>query len=230
MKKLRFILYLLLISALLLMWAMPTVVNAQPMPDLSITLSPDEGFAATTIFGENFLFATTPVTITWDGDPIPTYPEIVEPDVELGNFTAIITVPTQTTPGIHIVGASATVWVGEEQVTVSTTAEFDVKDMTGSQGPPGDAGGQGDQGPPGEPGLPGAPGPPGEQGPAGPDGDDGEDGAPGPSGEQGPMGEQGSTGPKGPPGPQGEQGTPGEMGPAGGLSIAAIIMATGALG
>jgi hypothetical protein len=86
-----------------------------------------------------------------------------------GTFSAIITVPTQTTPGDHTVTATSVLPGG---ATASIT--FRVIDMIGAKGasgPPGAIGPQGQTGPAGAPGpagTAGTPGPAGERGPAGP--------------------------------------------------------------
>ena len=108
------------------------------------SLAPDTGFAATTIEGGGFA-ANSKITITWDGTPIPTVPSPLITD-ENGNFTAIISVPTQTEPGAHTVRAT-----DEEGFWAEAT--FTVLDMTGPQGPKGDTG---DTGPKGDTGDTGA--------------------------------------------------------------------------
>jgi len=202
---------------------------------LALTLTPDTGCAYTTVSGDGFI-SFSAITISWDGVPIPTVPVYLNCG-EGGNFTAVITVLTQTAPGPHEVRAT-----GQEDSPAPTIAEtFTVVDMMGSEGPEGPAGIQGEPGPQGETGPQGEPGPQGEQGPVGlpgPMGDSplGEQGEPGPQGEQGPPGEPGLQGPRGIEGFRGDQGSPGErgprgpQGPAGGLSIAAIVTAVGALG
>lgn len=169
-----------------------------------ISLSPASGFSVTTITGSGFFGGM--VTIYWDGDPISTIPPSLYGD-ESGNFTAIISVPSQTDPGEHTVMA-------RNQEGNKGSAIFEVVDMTGPQGP------QGEQGPAGPQGLAGEQGPPGEQG------EQGSAGQQGPAGERGPQGEQGPQGLSG-----GEQELPVEQGlPEGIISIAAIIIALIALG
>ena len=237
MKKAVISACLVLFIVIVILSVLTGVVYAQ-----GITLNPDSGFSVITISGTGFWPVET-VNITWDGNPIPTYPTPLTTDGQ-GDFTAIISVPTQTSPGLHTI--TATIDVVEDQQTAS--ANFTVIDMTGPVGPPGESmiGVIEVEGPPGPPG------PPGPAGPAGASGPSGSNGPPGPMPEhewsetslrfenptsttgwgeyvdlQGPQGEQGIPGEQGAPG---EQGPAGEIGPAGGLSITAIVMASGALG
>lgn len=135
----------------------------------SISLSPTSGFSTVTIAGSGFYGGE--ISIYWDGEPIPTVPAPLYANQQ-GNFTAIISVPTQTDPGEHTVTA-------RDQGGTTASAIFEVVDMTGPQGPRGEQGPAGEQGSAGEPGPQGEPGPPGEQGPLGP---------PGPAGEPAPRG------------------------------------------
>jgi hypothetical protein len=175
-----------------------------------ITLTPSSGFAATTIVGEGF--SSGEIHIYWDQEHIPTVPSPLFTtygyEQEYGYFTAIISVPTQTTPGSHEVTAM-------DQEGNWASAIFEVIDMTGPQGPTGATGPAGSSGPAGAQGPAGTAGPAGEPGPQGPTGE------PGP---QGPAGEMGPQGPAGEPGPQGEPG------PGTGISIIAIILSLIALG
>jgi hypothetical protein len=141
-----------------------------------LTLAPDAGFAATTIAGGRFA-ANSQITITWDGEPVITVPSPLTTD-SYGNFTAIITVPTPTEPGIHNVTST-------DQEGNKANATFTVIDMTGPQGPAGPQGEKGDTGPQGPAGPTG---PEGATGPAGPQGATGATGPQGPQGEQGPVG------------------------------------------
>jgi hypothetical protein len=202
---------------------------------LSLTLTPDAGFAATVVAGDGFPEGSL-MTISWDGNPVTTLPSPLYAD--FGSFTAIITVPAGAASGTHEVRAT-----GEADSPAPTIAKtFTVPDMAGPAGPPGptglpgEEGLQGEQGPQGEPGPIGPiglTGPPGEPGVPGPPG---EQGLPGPVGEQGPAGEPGPRGVIGEKGPTGEQGLPGEQGPAGEqgpslrLSIAGLVAALGVLG
>jgi hypothetical protein len=128
----------------------------------NITLAPSTGFASTTIVGSGFLHNSR-VTITWDGKPIPSIPGSVITDAA-GNFTVLISVQTQTTPGAHTVSAT-------DETSNSVTATFTVVDMTGPQGPAGLQGPQGLKGDKGDTGLQGPTGPQGPQGPAGSSGE-----------------------------------------------------------
>jgi len=94
-------------------------------PIAYITLSPEKGFACTTVVGAYFTPNAT-VAIAWDGVVVPTVPSKVVADNN-GTFTAIITVPTQTAVGNHTVKATDTGGITSEEV-------FTVVDMTGLQG------------------------------------------------------------------------------------------------
>lgn len=132
----------------------------------NIALSPYAGFASTTITGSGFS-NNSRVTITWDGTTIPSVPSSVITDTT-GGFAALISVPTQTTAGVHTVNAT-------DESGNWATATFTVVDMTGPQGP---AGLQGQQGPRGEKGDTGSQG---STGPQGPKGDKGDTGLQGPA-------------------------------------------------
>ena len=143
----------------------------------SISLSPTSGFSTVTIAGSGFSgsgFYGGEISIYWDGEPIPTVPAPLYANQQ-GNFTAIISVPTQTDPGEHTVTA-------RDQQGTTASAIFEVVDMTGPQGPRGEQGPAGEQGPTGEQGAQGEPGPPG------PTGEQGPPGLPGPAGEPGAQG------------------------------------------
>ena len=178
MKRFSFFVVLALLLNLVVVGATANEVYSEAGVPARITLSPTSGFSAITITGSGFYGGE--ITINWDGERIPTVPSpLYSYDTQEGRFTAIISVPTQTDPGEHIV-------IARDQEGAEAGAVFEVVDMTGPQG------------------LPGGQGSPGEQGPRG---------------EQ--PGEQG---------PPGEQGSPGEPGPAGGISIAAVVLALIALG
>jgi hypothetical protein len=142
-----------------------------------ITLTPSSGFAATTVYGTGFVSGQ--VSIYWAGTRLPTVPTPVYVTVatgaQLGTFTAIITVPTQTKPGEYLVTA-------QDERGTSASATFMVIDMTGPQGPQGAPGPAGSTGPMGPSGSAGKQGPPGEQGPPGKQGPPGEQGPPGGAG------------------------------------------------
>jgi hypothetical protein len=147
-----------------------------------ISLTPSTGFAATTVVGSGFS-NNSRITITWDGMPIPTVPTYVVTDAT-GNFTAIISVLTQTTLGAHTVNAT-------DESGNWATATFTVVDMTGPIGPTGPTGSQGPKGDTGAQGL---------TGPQGPKGDTGAQGLTGSQGLPGENGTRGATGPQGPAG------------------------------
>ena len=127
---------------------------ANPSPSLSLT--PNTGFSSTTIGGFQFS-NNSDVTITWDGTTIPSVPSSVITDTT-GRFAALISVPTQTAPGVHTINAT-------DESGNWATATFTVVNMTGPQGPKGDTGAQG---------------PTGLQGQQGPKGDKGDTGLQGP--------------------------------------------------
>lgn len=135
----------------------------------AVNVIPDSGFASTTVVGSGFS-NNSKVTITWDGTTIPSIPSPVTTDAT-GNFTALISVPTQTAPGVHTVNAT-------DESGDWTTATFTVVDMTGPQGP---VGLQGQQGPKGEKGDKGDTGLQGSTGPQGLKGDKGDTGLQGPA-------------------------------------------------
>lgn len=210
MKRIiSFVVVPLVVSLIMLMVTTAGVIGAG-----AITLSPSSGFSAITITGTGF---NGTVTISWDGTPIPTVPSTIVPDPS-GNFSAIISVPTQTVPGNHEVKATSgqTITTGGDTGKPTTTtytytasAIFEVVDMTGPEGP---------------------------EGPAGPAGENGARGLTGSAGAQGLQGEPGLQGPQGESGEQGPQGEPGEQGAAGAavagvtMSIVALVLALVALG
>lgn len=170
MKRLS--LFISLATLLILVVGVPShEVYAQVPPPPRIYLSPTSGFSTVTIAGSGFYDGE--ISIYWDGEPIPTVPAPLY--ATQGNFTAIISVPTQTDPGEHTVTA-------RDQQGTTASAIFEVVDMTGPQGPRGEQSPAGEQGPTGEPGAQGEPGPPG------PTGEQGPPGLPGPAGEQGAQG------------------------------------------
>jgi len=186
--------------AMSLLGIMATTVHAQAGAPF-IKLSPNSGFSAVTISGTGFS-VWGGITIYWNGAPIPA---IINTDGD-SSFTAIISVPDQTSPGAHIITAV-------DEYKDEARATFRVIDMTGDTGPPGipvtglsgedgvncwdlnangtadkaeDVNGDGNvdimdcRGPQGEQGLPGdstvIEGAEGPPGPAGPPGEPGEDG------------------------------------------------------
>jgi len=129
---------------------------------LSITLTPAAGFASATVVGSGFS-NNSRIAITWDGSTIPSIPNPLATN-STGNFAAMISVPTQTAPGVHTVNAT-------DEAGNWATAIFTVVDMSGQQGPAGLQGPQGLKGDKGDTGLQGPTGPQGPQGPAGSSGE-----------------------------------------------------------
>jgi hypothetical protein len=142
-----------------------------------ITLTPNTGFAATTVSGTGFVSGQ--VSIYWGGTRLPTVPTPVYVTVvtgaQMGTFTAIITVPTQTKPGEYLVTA-------QDERGTNASATFKVIDMTGPQGLQGLTGPAGPQGPSGTAGQAGTAAAAGAPGPVGPQGPPGEEGPPGEAG------------------------------------------------
>jgi hypothetical protein len=97
------------------------VYSLLPHAAPAISLSPNEGFGTFTIEGTGFIW-NSDVTITWDGTPI-AGATTTEWD---GEFSAMVSVPTQTTPGTYTVTAS--------DGTNSASTTFTVPDMTGPAG------------------------------------------------------------------------------------------------
>jgi hypothetical protein len=190
MKRVTYLIVFPLVACLVMLLGSAASVLAAG----AITLTPTSGFAALTVSGSGFFGGT--VTIYWDDVQIPTVPMVVIADPS-GNFTAIISVPTQTRPGDHNVTATSmqTVATGGQTgapsiitVTYTGSAIFKVIDMTGLTGPAGPAGPTGDMGPRGPAGAAGALGTQGEPGPQGPQGEQGEQGPPGETGATGATG------------------------------------------
>jgi len=94
-------------------------------PVSAIGLTPNSGFSSTTVVGSGFS-PNSKITVTWDDTEIPTVPSPLVTD-SYGNFTAIISVPTQTDPGTHTVKAT-------DESGNWANATFTVIDMTGPQG------------------------------------------------------------------------------------------------
>ncbi|MGO8807718.1 MAG: hypothetical protein ACLQO7_14205 [Candidatus Bathyarchaeia archaeon] len=139
-----------LIVALVLALMIVSVVSACTAPLApSITLSPTQGFATTTITGTGFAADKT-ITITYDGAVQPTVPLTVETDCS-GSFSTIISIPNELAVGPHTI--TVTEINGD-----SASATYTVVDMIGAQGvqgPKGATGAQGIQGPQGIAGLQG---------------------------------------------------------------------------
>jgi hypothetical protein len=172
MKRLGILVVAVLFIAVILVGVTADIAYSQAAP--RITLTPNTGFAATTVSGTGFLGGE--VYIYWAGQRIPTVPlRIFAYDTQLGEFTAIITVPAQTKAGEYVVTA-------QDQRGTTASVTFKVIDMTGPQGAQGPVGPSGPQGPSGPAGKTGASGPPGEPGPQGPQGLPGEQGPAGGAG------------------------------------------------
>jgi hypothetical protein len=174
MKKFRLIVGTIMAVVIVASFAISTGVQAATP---GITLSPNTGFSTLTVSGTGFVRL---VTISWDNVPIPTVPSTIQVN-ELGNFTAIITVPTQTDVGDHLVTATDT--AAKPVINVSTV--FKVVDMTGPAGAAGVKGATGAAGPAGSAGTIAGVGPAGPAGPAGPTGPAGAKGEAGAAGVSG---------------------------------------------
>ncbi|MCL0074202.1 hypothetical protein M1O50_04975 [Dehalococcoidia bacterium] len=133
-----------------------TTPPPEAVGEVGITLSPSEGLA-TTVSGVGFTPGSV-ITVTFDGEPVPTVPAPIYADIE-GTFIAMLVAPT-ITPGGYMIGAT-------DAVGRSDQAVFTVPDLRGPEGPEGKPGEKGDPGEPGPAGPPGEPGPAGPAGPAG---------------------------------------------------------------
>jgi hypothetical protein len=172
MKRLGILVVAVLITTVVLVGVTADKAYSQAAP--RITLTPNTGFAATTVYGSGFFGGE--VFIYWADQRVPTVPvHIYGGDTQLGEFTAIITVPTQTEAGEYVIRA-------QDTRGTNASATFKVIDMTGPQGLQGLTGPGGPQGPAGPAGPAGVTGATGEQGPQGPQGPPGEQGPPGGAG------------------------------------------------
>jgi hypothetical protein len=208
MKTLRFMTILLMIILLSSFCVVPVTAAT---PSLAVTLTPESGFSALTISGrisngDGYSFDS--LKVYWDGEQIPTVPVTVYLG-ETNLFSAIISVPTQTSPGEHTVKVSVVAHAYQtagavSNLSLSDSALFEVIDMTG---PAGIAGLKGDTG---------------STGPAGATGSTGSAGVKGDPGPIGPQGERGLTGPQGPQGEPGLSGTQTKV--VTGVSILALIL------
>ena len=129
-------------AILTLALCLTTIVSGCEVPPVnpSITLSPPQGFAMTTISGADFS-KTSIVTVTYDGVVQPTIPAQVKTDSS-GAFTVIISIPDELAVGVHTIRAN-------DSYGYSASATFTVVDMKGSQGlqgPQGVAGQNGKEG------------------------------------------------------------------------------------
>jgi len=98
-------------------------------PISAIGLTPNSGFASATVVGSGFS-PNSKITVAWDDTEIPTVPSPLITD-SYGNFTAIISVPTQTEPGTHTVKAT-------DESGNWANATFTVIDMTVPRGQKGE--------------------------------------------------------------------------------------------
>ena len=167
MKRLSFLVIFTLFIALLMVF---TSQKAYSQTEPQITLTPSTGISTITVSGTGFVGY---VTIYWDNNTIPTVPYSVLPEGQSGYFSALMSVPTQTAAGTHLVKA-------EDNYKHADNATFTVMDITGNKGPTGDKGSRGEQG---------REGILGEQGPMGPGGPKGPTGGQGPAGPQGEAGQ-----------------------------------------
>ncbi|MGF3554159.1 MAG: hypothetical protein ACQXXF_02640 [Thermoplasmatota archaeon] len=152
--------FIFLMSVLLCVIFSTQIAHAAP----TISLSPTSGFSTIMVFGSGFS-SSSAISIYWDGNLTLNIPTPLITNF-LGEFTAIINVPNQTTPGYYNITAI-------DSLGGQASAFFYVVNMTGPQGPKGDTGPQGPEGPPGEKGEQGEQGIPGEKG------EKGEQGPPG---------------------------------------------------
>ena len=138
----------------------------------TLVLGPTSGLGAITVTGRYFT-SGSPVTISFDGQPVSTYPETVQATTTTGTgFTALVSVPT-TKAGKYEVKAV-------DIAGITATATFEVPSLGGvAPGGTPVAGPAGPAGPAGKAGANGKDGAPGKAGPAGPAGAKGADGAPG---------------------------------------------------
>jgi hypothetical protein len=195
----------------------------------ALVLSPTSGFSVVTLMGKGFLpqnEGLPPIIIFWDNVIIPTVPSPLD-QYWTGEFTAIISVPTQTVTGNHTV--KAVLNAGGLTGNLTAEASFTVIDMRGPQGY-GGGGGMGPIGPSGPTGPAGPAGPTGSTGPQGPAGPAGTSAGSGSGGGgTGPEGPRGLQGPVGLPGPAGAQGPQGAIGPAGATGPEGPAAASGAI-
>ena len=94
--------------------------------DPKLELVPQIGIAATTLVGSGFA-PTSEIFVTWDGTMIPTVPSPLLTD-NYGNFTGIISILNQTTPGIYTVKAV-------DEMGIQANATFTVYSNTSPTSP-----------------------------------------------------------------------------------------------
>jgi hypothetical protein len=100
MKKISILFLISILIAGISIGVASSQVNSQTgAQQPAVTLTPSLGFAATTVSGTGFFGV---ITISWDGQVIPTVPSPLYSG-DNGGFTAIITVPTQTALGTHTI-------------------------------------------------------------------------------------------------------------------------------
>jgi hypothetical protein len=133
----------------------------------TISLSPTSGFSSIMVTGSGFSPSST-ITIYWDGVAMPNI-SIPSPLITniLGEFTAIVNVLNQTSPGFYNITA-------RDSLSGQASAQFYVVNMTGPEGPIGDTGPQGPEGATGEKGDTGLQGIQGEKGEIGDQGPPGQ--------------------------------------------------------
>ncbi|MCL0060113.1 hypothetical protein M1O20_06520, partial [Dehalococcoidia bacterium] len=102
------------------------VTILEAIEPVGLILSPSEGLA-TTVSGVGFT-PLSAITVTFDGEPVPTVPAPIYADIE-GRFIAMLVAPT-ITPGGYMIGAS-------DAVGRSDQAAFTVPDLRGPEGPEG---------------------------------------------------------------------------------------------
>jgi N-acetylneuraminic acid mutarotase len=105
--------------------AIDEIVKFSPTPLTHVSLVPNTGFASATAIGSGFS-PNSKIIVTWDDTKMPTVPSPLITDSN-GNFTAIISVPTQTEPGTHTVKAT-------DESGNWASATFTVINMTGPKG------------------------------------------------------------------------------------------------
>ena len=158
MKRIKFlaIIFTLVLLATFAL-GIPAYAQEQGDPRLEtsdigeLILSPEEGFATITVYGQGFTseaYYIDYVLIYWDEnweEPLPTVPEFIVPYYDYYedpyNFTAIISVPTQASPGLHTVTAVGYT-MGDNILSPAIYAEstFTVLNMRGPMGPAGPQG------------------------------------------------------------------------------------------
>jgi len=120
-----------------------------------ISLSPSSGFSTVMVVGNGFS-PTSNIIIYWNNISIPSYPSPLLTNF-FGEFTAIINVPNQTTPGFYNISVM-------DSLGGQSSSFFTVVNMTGPEGPIGNTGPQGPEGISGEKGDTGDQGVQGIQG------------------------------------------------------------------